>query len=157
MIRILSTLHCIGHQPQKRQGSHLALRTQSDCSRRLNNHISLSPCSFHGIQPSKNTRERRAKKAAEEVAKKRMASETGATAEKSSLQQMKEVGWHGRLGRLPMQLQLLCVWWCNCREGLAAQMKEVGWRSVFAVFGGAKCSLIACVGRDGSRAAVAAR
>ncbi|PRW60335.1 SART-1 family DOT2 [Chlorella sorokiniana] len=46
---------------------------------------------FHGIQPSKNTRERRAKKAAEEVAKKRAASELGATAEKSSLQQMKEV------------------------------------------------------------------
>ncbi len=48
--------------------------------------------SFHGIQPSKNTRERRAKKAAEEVAKKRAASELGATSEKSSLQQMKEVG-----------------------------------------------------------------
>ncbi|KAI7842246.1 hypothetical protein COHA_003887, partial [Chlorella ohadii] len=46
---------------------------------------------FHGIQPSKNTRERRAKKAAEEVAKKRAASELGATSEKSSLQQMKEV------------------------------------------------------------------
>lgn len=75
------------------------------------------PCSFHGIQPSKNTRERRAKKAAEEVAKKRMASETGATAEKSSLQQMKEVGWHGRLGTLLMRL--LCWWWCNCREELA--------------------------------------
>lgn len=61
-------------------------------------HLNLPPAlpsplrRFHGIQPSKNTREKRAKKAAEEVAKKRASSELGATSEKSSLQQMKEVG-----------------------------------------------------------------
>ncbi|KAL4429830.1 hypothetical protein ABPG77_010947 [Micractinium sp. CCAP 211/92] len=46
---------------------------------------------FHGIQPSKNTRERRAKKAAEEIAKKRLASEEGATSNAASLAQMKQV------------------------------------------------------------------
>ncbi|KAL4437375.1 hypothetical protein ABPG75_004514 [Micractinium tetrahymenae] len=46
---------------------------------------------FHGIQPSKNTRERRAKKAAEEIAKKRLASEEGATSNAASLTQMKQV------------------------------------------------------------------
>lgn len=45
---------------------------------------------FHGIQPSKNTRERRAKKAAEEIAKKRLASEEGATSNVASLAQMKQ-------------------------------------------------------------------
>jgi len=55
------------------------------------------PCSFHGIQPSKNTREKRAKKAAEEIAKKRVASEVGVTSNAGSLEQMKQVGGRARM------------------------------------------------------------
>lgn len=67
------------------------------CHGRLPIHnLTPSPCwplprSFHGIQPSKNTRERRAQKAAEEIAKKRAASEAGSSAPAGSLQQMKQV------------------------------------------------------------------
>ena len=46
---------------------------------------------FHGIQPSKNSREKRAKKAAEEIAKKKLASDVGATSSTASLAHMKEV------------------------------------------------------------------
>ncbi|KAI3429836.1 hypothetical protein D9Q98_010149 [Chlorella vulgaris] len=46
---------------------------------------------FHGIQPSKNSREKRAKKAAEEVAKKKLASDVGATSGSASLAHMKQV------------------------------------------------------------------
>lgn len=48
-------------------------------------------CRFHGIQPSKNSREKRAKKAAEEVAKKKLASDVGATSGSASLAHMKQV------------------------------------------------------------------
>ncbi|KAL4855087.1 SART-1 family protein DOT2 [Chlorella vulgaris] len=46
---------------------------------------------FHGIQPSKNSREKRQKKAAEEVAKKKLASDVGATSGSASLAHMKQV------------------------------------------------------------------
>lgn len=68
------------------------------------------PRSFHGIQPSKNTRERRAKKAAEEIAKKRLASEEGATSNAASLAQMKQAsgaatGHPTAIGPHPWHLQ----------------------------------------------------
>lgn len=52
---------------------------------------------FHGIQPSKNSREKRQKKAAEEVAKKKTTSGAGMAGASGSLTQMQQVRCGGRL------------------------------------------------------------